>query len=57
LGIRVPIALRKYNPTFMHECDGSAGDPLLLQITPDDRIKNTYRTWKISLVEDTSIRM
>jgi hypothetical protein len=39
----------------MHQGDGGAGDPLLLQVIPDDCIENSYRTWKISLFEDRSI--
>ena len=54
-GIRIPIASREYYPALMHQGDGGAGDPLPLQVLPDDCIENGYRTWKISLFEDRSI--
>jgi hypothetical protein len=56
-GIRIPIASREYYPAFMHQGDGGARDPLLLQVIPDYCIENGYRTWKISLFEDRSIWM
>jgi hypothetical protein len=39
----------------MHQSNSSTGDPLPLQIIPDDRIENGDRTWNISLFEDRSI--
>jgi hypothetical protein len=41
----------------MHQGDGGAGDPLLLQVIPDDCIENGDRTLKISPFEDRSIWM
>jgi hypothetical protein len=51
LGIRIPIALREYHSALAHQGDGSAGDPVVLKVIPDDCIESRYRTRKISLVK------
>jgi hypothetical protein len=54
-GIRVPIASREDHPALMHQGDGGAGDPLLLQLISDDGIEKGYRPFKISLFKNRSI--
>ena len=49
--------MREYHPAIVHQGDGGAGDPVLLQVIPDDCIESRYRTWKISLFEYRSIWM
>jgi hypothetical protein len=41
----------------MHQGDGGAGDPVLLQVISDDGIENTDHPRKVSLFEDRSIWM
>ena len=41
----------------MHQGDGGAGDPPLLQVISDDGIETGSRPLKISLFEDRSIRV
>jgi hypothetical protein len=41
----------------MHDGDGGAGDPLMLQVIRDYCIENGYRPLKISLFENRSIWM
>jgi len=41
----------------MHQGHGGAGDPVPLEVIPDDCIESRYRTWKISFFEYGSIWM
>jgi hypothetical protein len=54
-GIPVPVASREDHPALMHQGDGGAGDPMLLQVISDQGIENGDRPFKISLFDGRSI--